>query len=276
VTTTQCQLTTGKHLMILNAKLFVMAATLSLSCSLMAAVKDETPGGENNRGQIEKYGFIYGLGIGVNNGLYKNYDLPIIPLPIIGYRDEDFSVYGPFVSYHFFKQDGLKLSLNAAPRFGGFDEDDADIFSGMKERKISLDAGLGLSYKNDDWKLTSSAMLDMLGRSKGFEVKTSVGKMMRFGPVFIEPSVGLSYLDAKHVGYYYGVDSHEATVSRMSYEGGSALNKTVGLAIMTPIFFKGITALNFENTWYDTSISDSPLIEGNTSLSIRFTFSKFF
>lgn len=263
--------------MTFNAKLLTILTTLSLSSCLMAADKNNTSGDKgNNRGQIEKYGFIYGLGIGVNNGLYKDYDLPIIPLPIVGYRGKDFSVYGPFISYHFFKQDGLKLSLNAAPRFGGFDEDDADIFSGMKNRKMSLDTGLGLSYKNDDWKFTSSAMFDVLGRSKGLEVKTSVGKMMRFGPVFIEPSVGLSYLDAKHVDYYYGVDSNEATISRMSYEGSSALNKTVGLAIMTPIFFKGITALNFENTWYDSSISDSPLTEGDSSLSIRFTFSKFF
>ena len=143
--------------MTFNAKLLTILATLSLSSCLMAAEKNNASGDrDNNRGQIEKYGFIYGLGIGVNNGVYKDYDLPIIPLPIIGYRGEDFSVYGPFVSYHFFKQDGLKLSLNAAPRFGGFDEDDADIFNGMTDRKISIDSGLGLSYKNDDWKFTSN------------------------------------------------------------------------------------------------------------------------
>jgi len=272
VTTTQ--LTTGNVQMELNTKLLAVGISLSLSCSLMAAENNDAA--ENNRGHIEKHGYIYGFGVGVNNGIYKDYELPVIPLPIIGYRGEDFSVFGPFVSYHFYKNDGLQLSLNAAPRFGGFDEDDADIFKGMADRKLSLDSGLGLSYQHNDWKFESSAMFDVLGRSNGYEVKTTLGKMMRFGPVFIEPSVGLSYLDAKHVDYYYGVSEQEATASRVNYQGDSALNKTLGLTIMTPIFFSGITALSLENTWYDSSISDSPLTENDSSLSIQLTFSKFF
>ena len=119
-------------------------------------------------------------------------------------------------------------------------------------------------------------MFDVLGRSNGAQVKTSVGKMMRFGPVFIEPSVGLSYLDTNHVDYYYGVRVNESTQSRKHYQGKSALNKTVGLAIMTPIFFKGITALNIDNTWYDTSINNSPLTDADSSWRVRLIFSKFF
>ncbi len=252
-------------------------ATMIASTFCLSAAANETEyPRDNNRQHIEKYGFIYGLGVGVNNGIYKDYDLPVIPLPIIGYRGEKFSAFGPFISYHAWQNDAFKLSIKAAPRFGGFEQDDADIFNGMDERKLSIDAGFGLTYQQNDWKIDTSIMKDVLGKSDGMEIKSTLGKMMRFGPVFIEPSVGLSYVDANHVDYYYGVRAHEATNARLQYTGKSALNKTLGLSVMTPIFFNGITTLGIENTWYDTSISDSPLTDDDASLSVRIMFSKFF
>lgn len=260
----------------MKLKYATLASIIATTFCFSAAAKDTQSPNDNNRKHIEKYGFIYGLGIGVDNGIYKDYDLPVIPLPIIGYRGKKFSAFGPFVSYHAWQNESLKLSLKAAPRFGGFEQDDANIFTGMDERKLSIDAGFGLTYQQNDWKVDTSIMRDILGKSDGLEIKSTLGKMMRFGPVFIEPSVGLSYVDANHVDYYYGVRAHEVTNSRHQYNGKSALNKTLGLSVMTPIFFNGITTLGIENTWYDSSISDSPLTDGDSSLSVRIMFSKFF
>ncbi|MGB1298351.1 MAG: MipA/OmpV family protein [Psychrobium sp.] len=254
---------------------FISALIISSLTTSFACAKEQDKRGDN-RQRMEKFGFIYGAGIGIDNGIYKDHDQPVIPLPIIGYRGEKFSVFGPFVSYHAWRGEHFKLSLNAAPRFGGYEADDADIFEGMDERKLSLDAGIGLTYQHNDWKIDTSIMRDVLGKSDGLEVKSTFGKMMRFGPVFVEPSVGLSYVDSNHVDYYYGVAAHEVTANRMQYTGDSALNKTLGVSVMTPIFFGGITSINIENTWFDDNISDSPLTDGDSSLAIRLMFSKFF
>ena len=46
---------------------------------------------------------------------------------------------------------------------------------------------------------------------------TQVGKVFRTGPVFIEPTVGVSYVDDSMVNYYYGVrDSVEITADQRS------------------------------------------------------------
>jgi MipA family protein len=230
----------------------------------------------NAREQIEPIGYLYGLGIGLNQEIYKGYDYRFIPLPILGYRGENFRVLGPFISYDAVQFSDFELTIQAAPRFQGFDDSDSYIFENMTDRKFSMDAGIGLSYEKKNWKIGLSSMFDVLGRSNGFEAKTNVSKVFRAGPVFFEPSISISYLDDKHVNYYYGVKENEVNDNTYQYRGNSAINTTIGFSVATPILLGGFTQLALDYTWYDSSITDSPLVEDNTNLSARLLFSKFF
>ncbi len=95
-------------------------------------------------------------------------------------------------------------------------------------------------------------------------------------PVFIEPSVALSYVDDNHVDYYYGVAKHEVNDQRTVYNGKSALNTSIGLSVSTPIFFEGFTRLAVDYTWYDSNITDSPLVDSDSSYGVQLFFTKFF
>ncbi|MFT6779531.1 MAG: outer membrane protein [Paraglaciecola sp.] len=228
------------------------------------------------RESIEPRGFLYGFGLSANQEIYKGYDYRFIPLPIVGYRGDNFSVLGPFVSYDAFKFSDINVTLQVAPRFQGFDDSDSFIFENMEERKISVDAGIGLNYEKEDWKVGISSMFDVLGRSKGFEAKANVSRVFRKGPLFFEPSLSLSYLDSNHVDYYYGVKANETNAMTFQYDGQSALNTTIGFSVATPIFLGGFTQLSFDYTWFDSAITDSPLVEDDASLGVRLIFSKFF
>ena len=228
------------------------------------------------RERLEPKGFLYGFGLGINQELYKGYDRRVIPLPILGYRGDRLSVLGPFISYDVFQQEGIKLAVQASPRFEGFDSSDSDIFVGMDERDFSFDAGLGLKYEQDDWNVGLSSMFDVLNKSDGYELKASLGRAFKSGPIFYEPSISVSYLDANHVNYYYGVGVHEVTSFRPAYETESAVNTTIGFSIATPIFFEGFTRLSIDYTWNDSSIADSPLVDTDTNLSLRLLYSRFF
>ncbi|OUL56404.1 MipA/OmpV family protein [Pseudoalteromonas ulvae] len=251
--------------------LFITGILVLFSSQLMAT--DER--GEV-RERLEPKGFLYGFGLGVNQELYKGYDRRVIPLPILGYRGDRLSVLGPFVSYDVLQQEGVKLAVQVSPRFQGFDSSDSDIFIGMDERDFSFDAGLGLKYEKDDWNLGLSSMFDVLNKSDGYELKASLGRAFQSGPIFYEPSISVSYLDANHVNYYYGVASHEATSSRPAYQTDSAVNTTIGFSIATPIFFEGFTRLSIDYTWHDANIADSPLVDTGTNLSLRLLYSRFF
>ena len=244
--------------------------------TLMSSTSFATENRGDARERIEPKGFLYGFGLGINQEIYKGYDYRVIPLPIVGYRSDNFRILGPFVSYDALEFSDIELTLQAAPRFQGFDDSDSYIFENMSDRKFSMDAGIGLTYEQKDWKIGLSSMFDVLNNSGGYEAKASVGRVFRQGPLFFEPKLSISYLDSDHVDYYYGVKADETNELTSAFKGNSALNTTLGFTISTPVFLGGFTSVALDYTWYDSAITNSPLVEDGTNLSARFLFSKFF
>ena len=142
--------------------------------------------------------------------------------------------------------------------------------------KISMDLGLGYEHARNDWKFELSSLHDVLDRSNGTEVSAGLSRVFRRGQLYIEPSIGFSYLDSRHVDYYYGVRASEATSFRPRFEGDDAVNANLGIAVTTPAFFNGLTRFGFKHTWFDSDISDSPLTDEDASLSFFFAYSRFF
>ncbi|TKB43843.1 MipA/OmpV family protein [Thalassotalea mangrovi] len=253
--------------------------SIFLFCLLIlpsVSADDGNRGRGDNRAKVEPYGFIYGLGLSLNNELYKGYDRRFIPIPVIGYRGESFTIYGPFASYDVFETDAIEVSLKLAPRFAGFDDNDSFIFEGMETRKFSMDAGVGVRWQKNDWRLDTQAMFDVLGRSNGYEVSATFGRVMNYGPFFFEPNVGVSYVSENMVDYYYGVRANEATVNRPFYQAKSALNPTLGLSFFTPVLWGGMTRIGIEKTWFADTYADSPLTDESSRIDIFFAYSRRF
>ena len=246
-----------------------LAAVFSLSLISTAAFAQQ------NRSAEPPQGFLYGVGVGINQEIYRGYKRRVIPLPLVGYRGEKLSVFGPFVSYELAKANDFSLSAKISPRFAGFDEDDSDAFIGMK-RKSSLDAGIGLQYKVDNWTLDTEALTDVLGNSNGQELKLKVSYGLRFGPLQVSPELGVSYSSGKLVNYYYGVQPNEATAQRPAYRASDAVNYHTGLAFSTPVLFGGMTRLGVQYHWYDNSIANSPLTDRDSGVSAFLAWSTFF
>ncbi|MDR6982997.1 outer membrane protein [Rheinheimera pacifica] len=221
-------------------------------------------------------GFSYGVGVGVNQEIYQGYSNRTIPLPIIGYQGDRLTVYGPFVSYKLLDLGNISFSAKLAPRFAGFDQSDSAVFSGMAKRKDSIDGGIGMQLRQDNWKFEAQTVFDLLGNSNGQESKVSVGYSYRAGPVIIEPQFGVSYSDSKLVDYYYGVRPDEATAQRPAYKASGAVNYNAGISVTTALFFGGMTRLGVEHHWYGSSISDSPLTDRDTGLSAFLSWSRLF
>ncbi len=277
-------ITTHRERLLMNKVLAIIltAGCLSITSidSALASDTDSLNHEQEGRGEarerIEPKGFLYGFGLGLNQEIYQGYDYRIIPLPILGYRSENLSILGPFVSYDIVQLGDVEFTVQAAPRFQGFEEDDSEVFKNMDERKFSMDAGLGIKYEKQNWKISLSGMFDVLNRSNGYQLKADLGRVFRYGPVFVEPSLSISYLDSDHVDYYYGVKSHETNELTYVYKGESALNGTIGLSVATPIFFSGFTMFAVDYTRYDSTVTNSPLVDQNHNISVRLMFSKFF
>ena len=80
--------------MALNSPQLLLASTLLCLSTLPVAASDETPG------QGQPSGFFYGAAIGASSQVYDGADEDAIFLPLLGYRGENLTVFGPAVNWN--------------------------------------------------------------------------------------------------------------------------------------------------------------------------------
>ena len=246
-------------------------ASLSSSLLLSSAAFAQQP-----QNAQQPQGWMWGFGVAASQDVYTDFDNRIVPIPIIGYTGEKLRVYGPFVGYQLFQQDGFTLDAQLVPVFAGYEEDDSAVFTGMEDRDFSYAAGIGLNYNTGGWVYSLSTNADILGKFDGYQASARIGKQFRIDQYMIEPSIGVNYQDSNYVDYYYGVRPEEATAFRSAYNGDGALNTEIRIAVSTRQFFKGMTRLELGATFFDDSISDSPLTDDDTSLNTMLVYTRFF
>ena len=246
-------------------------ASLSSSLLLSSAAFAQQP-----QNAQQPQGWMWGFGVAASQDVYTDFDNRIVPIPIIGYTGEKLRVYGPFVGYQLFQQDGFTLDAQLVPVFAGYEKDDSAVFTGMEDRDFSYAAGIGLNYNTGGWVYSLSTNEDIFGKFDGYQASARIGKQFRIDQYMIEPSIGVNYQDSNYVDYYYGVRPEEATAFRSAYNGDGALNTEIRIAVSTRQFFKGMTRLELGATFFDDSISDSPLTDDDTSLSAMLVYTRFF
>lgn len=221
-------------------------------------------------------GWMYGFGINAAQDVYTDFDNRIIPIPIIGYVGERLRIYGPFVSYQLLQKRQLTIEAQLVPVFAGYEQDDSPVFEGMEDRDFSYAAGLGVNYNVDSWVFSVSGNADILGRFDGYQMTGSAGKTFRIQGFMIEPTIGVTYQDSNYVDYYYGVRTEETTLTRAAYKGDSAINTEVSLAVSTRRFLGGMTRFEIGATFFDDSISDSPITDDDMAMNAMLIYTRFF
>ncbi|WP_334036560.1 MipA/OmpV family protein [Alteromonas macleodii] len=254
----------------MNLKTVIGAITLA--CVSVSS----TPAFAQQAGAQQPQGWMWGFGVAASQDVYTDFDNRVVPIPIIGYTGEKLRVYGPFIGYELFRERGFTLDAQLVPIFAGYEEDDSTVFTGMDDRDFSYAAGVGLNYNTGSWVYSLSTNADILGKFDGYQASARIGKRFRINNFMIEPSIGINYQDSNYVDYYYGVRPEEATAFRSAYYGDSALNTEVRVAISTRQFLGGMTRLEVGATFFDDSISDSPLTDDDTALNAMLVYTRFF
>jgi outer membrane protein len=152
-----------------------------------------------------------------------------MPVPVISWKskDEKFFIEGKDLGYQAFKYQDLTLEAILRPRLMGYDDKDSSILNGMKDRKMSLDAGLKFVWdipESGDTALSFGFVADTLSVYQGVEVEAAASKKFK-GEIFVlKPRVGVRWQSQNLTDYYYGVKSSEAAGNRPMYQPHSTLN----------------------------------------------------
>ncbi|EIJ43102.1 outer membrane protein V [Beggiatoa alba B18LD] len=214
-----------------------------------------------------------GLGVLWKAEPYKGEDDTILPIPLINLKYQRFYIQGFTVGYKLIDELEGSIDIIAQPRLEGYDASDNVYFEGMEDRDYSMDVGLALNAQFGRVLFNVTAVSDVLGYNDGQEVSASVGYNFVFGGtgqsvLRVTPTLGLKWLSANLVDYYYGVRAEEARLDRPQYTGDAGFNGTVG--VMANYFFtthSGISA-GIQYEAFGNEIADSPLLEKDYSLRV--------
>jgi MipA family protein len=204
-----------------------------------------------------------GVGVGVMTRPYDGVHSETRGLPFLIAEYKDFYVKGLEAGYHFLKAAPLTLSVIAQPRLMGYSSADSSALSGMKDRRISLDAGLKAVYELPWHGLdaTAKVLTDTLSRNQGSMYQLALARPIKGKIYRIIPSAGVRYDDANSVDYYYGVNDDEARAGRAAYAPRGAVDPFANVAITCGIAKRWIVIMLLDVESLGPEVRKSPIVD---------------
>jgi outer membrane protein len=206
-----------------------------------------------------------GVGVGMigRSSPYRDYSGGVTQvIPAITYNGNRLQILGPNVSYGLVGTGKLRLAAAASYRLGVYEEDDSDFLKGLGDRDSTLMAGLALQAELPmGLDARFSYEHDVLDRIGGGEARVAVDKSFQLGTFRLSPALGVNWLADDLVDYDFGVPQDKARLDRPAYRPDSALTVDVGVGVLCEITTDWLVVMNFAVEFFDSEITDSPIVD---------------
>lgn len=208
-------------------------------------------------------GDIFGAGVLVTSEWrpYRGVSNVTSAFPLIQYENTWLDIWGPVADLKLHDEGPWLAVLRARYIDLGFDAQDSATLAGMQDRKNSVWLGTKLQWRTPVAHFSAEWLADASAHSKGQQLSLRVETLMHAGPVRIVPRLGLQWVDAKYVNYYFGVAPTETRADRPAYEGSSAINPEIGARFLYHLTPAQSTFVDLSATALGSSIKRSPLVE---------------
>lgn len=152
----------------------------------------------------------------------------------------------------------------------------ATTYGNLERRRPSVPIGLGTLQTLPSGAVLFNVYHDV-NQSKGNLADLLFAEELDTDYFSFYPQIGAEYRSGNYVDYYFGLSPEEAAQVKLhSYRPGSATNLFVDLFAEIKITGHWYVNANFRKTWFDQSITASPLVNrhftsaGFIALSYRF------
>lgn len=215
----------------------------------------------------------WGLGLAVvsTQKAYKGVDRETRVLPMLSFENRYLKLSGPNLELKlpgWSLDDSQRLNFGVVAKLfggGGYEAGDSPFLAGMAERKSGFWAGGKVEWENDLADVKLEWLGDASGKSKGQRLLLGLERKWMLGSgLMLVPQVGIEWVDAKYVDYYYGVRAGEATAARAAYTGRAAWNADIGLTGIYRLGGRHSLMLNAGVKVLGQEIRDSPLVDRST------------
>ncbi len=218
--------------------------------------------------KTEKAEIFVGAGAVISSKPYDGVDSKVYPVPIFGYEGERLYLRGISGGYRLFKRGGWSIGPMLRPRFEGYSSGDSSALAGMGSRNLTLDGGVDLSLRTKWGLFGVQFVTDLLGAHDGQELEASYTAMFPYAGFDFIPSVALRWHSDNLLDYYYGVTTSEARAGRPAYAPDDTISPAIRLAVRRELSSHWGLLLGFQYEWLDNEISDSPIVDDDTTLSL--------
>ena len=222
--------------------------------------------------QTEKTTLLIGAGMIIQDKPLKGVGSKVFPIPFYMYQGKAFSMRGISATYDVLDKETWTVRALARFRMDGYDADDSSDLDGMSDRRKSVDVGAELSVENSWGNISLNYTTDALGQHDGQEARFTYSKPVRaaFGikKLALRPMMGFSWRSNNLNNYYYGVRSSEATAVRPGYKSGDSVNPFVGVGLDYLLGERWSIFSLFRHEWLTSEITDSPIIDQHSKISV--------
>lgn len=192
---------------------------------------------------------------------YAGVDDLLLPSPVIFFDNGLFYARWSRFGLYFLgekKEDyAWGFSLTVQPRTYGYDSSD---IAGMDTRENTFEGGVAFSAKTDKAYIELMVLSDILGRYNSWIFKSEIGYDFEYGKFSFYPSLIFNYQSSQFMNYYYGVESHEATLQREAYSPSSGLQIGAQTYIEYPFTEELSAFVNLRVDKLSKEATNSPLV----------------
>ncbi|TBR41398.1 hypothetical protein CBF23_010095 [Marinomonas agarivorans] len=186
--------------------------------------------------------------------------------PYVAYQWENLHIGVDNLSYNFFANTALSLTMVLQPRWTPTDNDSA-TFTGL-ERDDALEAGLTVNYVFDQdlvskWYWNSTFFADISNAYKGHYATSALGFQREYSRYELDITMGLSQQSAELNHYLYGVNMDEANLNRHVFTANSSLHPFAQLSLQYQLTDKSLLISQVNLDVLDQSLEQSPLLADN-------------
>ena len=203
-------------------------------------------------------------------------DDTLLLVPALGYEGRTVFLRGLVAGLRARPDPAVDMQLRLQPRMDRLHASDAPALAGIETRRRSVEA-VGAVSVGPRWLRTHlSAGVDLLDRHGGTFAEFRVSAPVWIAGTIVSVDVAAVWQSASLNRYYHGVSDAEARPGRPAYRPGAGLAPRAGVRLIRPFADHWQLNVIARQTWLDSNVRSSPLVDRSSSWSALLGISRRF
>ncbi|QFT82009.1 MltA-interacting protein precursor [Roseovarius sp. THAF27] len=234
-------------------------------------------GMEAAQAQEGQSGFSIGAAVVGGNSIYRGEDDFALPLPLLRYDSEAFSIGLPDgLRVNLYRNSGFELGAIATPRIFALVDPDGPYLQGI-DREVTVDVGFQASYEfAPGTEVFARAVTEATDEHDGSEIELALRRSIPKGKIIFNMEAGATWQSSQLSTYMYGVRASEAVAGRPGYDPGDVVIPHLSIGAVYPLSASTRLIADIRAEFLPDEVSSSPIISDDVAigavLGLSYTF----